>query len=85
MVIESGVIICSSRLAHGLEAPGAGREHDRLELATVGRQLVDDDARVWRPAKNVCCLQVFEPRRQDIARDAGESRGELSVAARPDK
>ena len=26
-----------------------------------------------------------EPRRQEIARDAGESRGELAVAARPDE
>ena len=31
-------------VAERLEAPGAEREHDRLELTTIGGELVDDDA-----------------------------------------
>ena len=73
------------RIAHRLEAPGAEREHDRLELAAVGRQLVDDDARARHPADDAGRLQLLEPRRQDVARDARQPRGELSVAARPDE
>lgn len=66
-------------------SPRAEREHDGLELAAAGRQLIDDDARVRHPADDPGRLQFLEPRRQDVARDAGAPRGELSVAARPDK
>ena len=38
-----------------------------------------------RPAEDARRLQLLEPRRQDVARDAGQPRGELAVAARPDE
>ena len=72
-------------VVHRLEAPGAEREHDGLEFATVRGQLADDDPRVRHPAEHAGRLQLLEPRRQDVARNPGQTCGELAVAARPDE